>query len=719
MVNGYFDSLTAVIDQVAPTKTRLITIRPKAPWYTIDIDNEKKCRRMYERKWRRTKDPTDRNNYLEKCKHVNQMIHESKSNFYSSVISENKGNQRILFQTIDKLLHRKNDVVLPTSSSDKHLAERFADYFINKITTIHTNLLRSDAVFLHQPAGTESELFEFYPISAKSFEAIIRSSPSKCCCLDPLPTWLLKEHLHLLLPPITNIVNMSLGSTFPSSFKKSIIVPLLKKPSLDAEVLKHYRPVSNLAFISKIIEKAVVLQLNEHLSTNNLFETYQSAYRRLHSTETALLKVQNDILIALDNKQAVVLLLLDLSAAFDTVCHTTLLKLLKSRYGITGKVLTWMESYLTNRCQAVMINNHISSSRDLSFGVPQGSVLGPILFSLYISSHRFSSHSISSTLHALTSMMHTWAQATDGTGSAVRVVCLDYRKAFDLVDHGTLAAKIMGLRIPRGVARWVCDFLIMDRRQRVKLSSDCFSEWGAVPSGVPQGTKLGPWLFILMINDLRPSRSDSWKYVDDTTLAEVVPKGGQSGIQAAVDAVEQWSTANKLQFNANKCKELVIDFKKAKHHFDAVTVNSKEIDRVDSVKLLGVTITSTLQWNCHVLEVIKKANKRMYFLTLLKRANVPAHDIICFYRTCIRPVLEYCAPLYHHALPDYLTKDIERIQRRALAIITPDLSYSESLLLYNMVSLEHRRSNQCNKFFESIVNNPDHKLHQLLPPTFT
>ena len=80
-----------------------------------------------------------------------------------------------------------------------------------------------------------------------------------------------------------------------------------------AKVQKHYRPVSNLAFISKIIEKAVVLQLNDHLSTNNLFETYQSAYRRLHSTETALLKVQNDILIALDNKQAVVLLLLDLS----------------------------------------------------------------------------------------------------------------------------------------------------------------------------------------------------------------------------------------------------------------------------------------------------------------------------------------------------------------------------------------------------------------------
>ena len=119
-------------------------------------------------------------------------------------------------------------------------------------------------------------------------------------------------------------------------------------------------------------------------------------------------------------------------------------------------------------------------------------------------------------------MLHAWAQATNGTGSTVRVVLLDYRKAFDLVDHKILADKILSLRIPHGVGRWVCDFLL-GRRQRVKLSSDCFSEWGPVPSGVPQGTKLGPWFFILMINDLHPPEADAWKYVDDTTLAEVVP----------------------------------------------------------------------------------------------------------------------------------------------------------------------------------------------------
>ena len=114
------------------------------------------------------------------------------------------------------------------------------------------------------------------------------------------------------------------------------------------------------------------------------------------------------------------------------------------------------------------------------------------------------------------------------------------------MDHSILAAKILELRVPRGIARWVCDFL-MDRRQRVKLSNDCFSEWGAVPSGVPQGTKLGPWLFVLMINDLRPSGSDAWKYVDDTTVAEVVPMGGQSAMQETLSAVEDWSNTNKLQ----------------------------------------------------------------------------------------------------------------------------------------------------------------------------
>ena len=135
--------------------------------------------------------------------------------------------------------------------------------------------------------------------------------------------------------------------------------------------------------------------------------------------------------------------------------------------------------------------------------------------------------------------------------------------------------------------------------------------------------------------------------------------------------------------------------KKATSPTTYVLVNSKEFEQVDSVKVLGVTISNTLQWNCHVSEIIKKANKQMYFLILLKRAKVPASDIVSFYTTCIRPVLEYCAPLYHIALPDYLCKDKERVQKRVLSIISPALSNQDSLQSFKINTLKVRRSNRC------------------------
>ena len=120
----------------------------------------------------------------------------------------------------------------------------------------------------------------------------------------------------------------------------------------------------------------------------------------------------------------------------------------------------------------------------------------------------------SSTSHALVKMVHKWTEATDGNGASVLVVLFDYQKAFDYIDHTKLLSKLKSLRTPVSTLNWIIDFLC-DRKQRVKMASDCFSEWGNVPAGVPQGTKLGPWPFILMINDLRPLRVDQFKFVDD------------------------------------------------------------------------------------------------------------------------------------------------------------------------------------------------------------
>ena len=196
---------------------------------------------------------------------------------------------------------------------------------------------------------------------------------------------MIKDNVDTLASVITRIVNKSLEEgVFPSNLKHANITPLLKKENLDKEILKNYRPVSNLPFLSKVIEKIVAARLRTHLEVNKLWCKMQSAYRPFHSTKSALLCVQNDILSSLNNKKMVALVLLDLSAAFDTIDHEKLLHRLETRFGINGTALDWFGSYLSNRSQAVRINNSSSEKMYLNFGVPQGSVLGPILFILYV-----------------------------------------------------------------------------------------------------------------------------------------------------------------------------------------------------------------------------------------------------------------------------------------------------------------------------------------------
>ena len=185
---------------------------------------------------------------------------------------------------------------------------------------------------------------------------------SKSCVLDPLPSSIFKQCIDLLLPTITNNVNLSLcDGCMPTCLKSAVLSPLLKKPDADFLQFKNFRPISNLKALSKIIEKSVALQLNNYLINNNLHENFQSAYQVHHSTETVMVKVQYDILHAIDGNEAVVLLMLGLSAAFDTVPHDILLDRLSRRYGITASVQEWFASYLSSRTQFVQIECSRSS----------------------------------------------------------------------------------------------------------------------------------------------------------------------------------------------------------------------------------------------------------------------------------------------------------------------------------------------------------------------
>ena len=195
-----------------------------------------------------------------------------------------------------------------------------------------------------------------------------------CLCVFKVPLNFLEYHLNSWVQRIQ-----------PYSLSwRGILLPLLWiNWSLIGKIFKNYRSVSNFYFISKLTERTVCVQLVNHLKENDLYEIFQSAYRQLHSTETALLRVQNDIIHAVDSEVGAILTLLDLSAAFDTIDHQKLLDLLNHSFGISWDTLRWFKSYLQERIQMVQIGSSISKPVTLKYGVPQGSVLEPILFTMY------------------------------------------------------------------------------------------------------------------------------------------------------------------------------------------------------------------------------------------------------------------------------------------------------------------------------------------------
>ena len=213
---------------------------------------------------------------------------------------------------------------------------------------------------------------------------MVRALPDKQCFSDAMPTWLLKHNVILLAPFLCHLFNWSLQhGVVPSLMKAAYITPILKKTDMDTTDAKSYRPISNLSVVSKLLERLVSKQLMNYLRDNQLLPDRQSAYRAFHSTETAVLRVLSDILLALDSGNLAMLTLLDLSAAFDSVDHVTLLRRLQLSYGLGGTVISWFASYLGGRTQCVRLSATSSLPSVVLHGVPQGSVLGPILFLLY------------------------------------------------------------------------------------------------------------------------------------------------------------------------------------------------------------------------------------------------------------------------------------------------------------------------------------------------
>ncbi|KAJ8039461.1 hypothetical protein HOLleu_17189 [Holothuria leucospilota] len=383
MVTAYNYHTKKVLDDHAPVVTKLITARQGVPWFDSVASQLKTMTRNAERHW--LKHPTPENHGIFRSlrnKYKNH-VESSKRAFIRQEFESCGNDTRQLFDTVAKITGTKNSNPLPEGVSDEQLAEDFSKYFYNKVDVLRKDL---DHYPLFIPPEVEVPAFgSFSNVDVSTVSSLIQNAKPTTCTLDPLPSSLVKTHCDIFPPVFCKIINTSLSTgEFHSDWKQAIVKPLLKKSNLD-HVKKNYRPVSNLSFLSKLVEKASLISFSKHMDNHGLLPSYQSAYRAYHSTETLLVKLHNDIMCNMERKSLTPLVAMDLSSAFDTVNHQLLLDILERCFGACDVAKEWMSSYLNGRQFNVCINKSLSVPLKLDFSVPQGSINGPVYFTCYSS----------------------------------------------------------------------------------------------------------------------------------------------------------------------------------------------------------------------------------------------------------------------------------------------------------------------------------------------
>ena len=387
-----------ILDDVCPVKEIRLKQRTEA-WMTTEIYEMIKSRDEFLYKFKKHGSQSD---YKEFCKFRNRIQREiklAKSNYFSNKIEENRNNPRKLWQQLKELGYKNKGnegakIILKINDEICHDSRTIADHFNEFFTTVATNLVSKLPKAIYK-FSVDSHLFkEFYssrnttnshmtlkPVSEDFiYKELLKLNPTKSTGLDEIPARFIRDGACILKVPICYIVNQSIFSGIvPDDMKVARVKPLYKKNS-PLEV-GNYRPVSILSIVSKILERSVYSQLSEFLDSNNLLFEYQSGFRSKFSTDTCLIHLLDYIKGNSAKGLFTGMIMLDLQKAFDTVDHDILCDKLKVM-GVES--VNWFRSYLSDRKQFVCINEVSSKSGHVSCGVPQGSILGPLLFLIYV-----------------------------------------------------------------------------------------------------------------------------------------------------------------------------------------------------------------------------------------------------------------------------------------------------------------------------------------------